>query len=318
MKRPGVQGLVELPRGRRDFARQLVIWFGFVFGYQVARGLADRGAAEAFRNGRRVLRLEDALGTLFEPNLQRWTLGAGHLLIDTMSSTYWLSQFVVVLFALLWIYLRRVDSYLPVRNTIIIANTIALIIYVAVPTAPPRLFPAWGFYDAVAASSFGAPHGLVALLANPYAAMPSLHAADAAIIGVALALLVRPLWLKAVFVLWPAWVAFSLLATANHYWLDIVAGLSVAAVGAGVSLLLARHRQPDKTTPRRLVRIAGRGAGGEELQPHYYEAARQPKMMWLIPEAGHKGGLSARPNEYERRVVGFFERTLFAARQDTS
>jgi hypothetical protein len=56
VKRPGVQGLVELPRGRRDFARQLVIWFGFVFGYQVARGLADRGAAEAFRNGRRVLR----------------------------------------------------------------------------------------------------------------------------------------------------------------------------------------------------------------------------------------------------------------------
>ena len=192
MKRPDPQGLLELPRGRRDFARQLAIWFGFVFGYQVARGLADRGAAEAFRNGRRVLRLEDALGTLFEPNLQRWALAAGYLLIDAMSLTYWLSQFVVVLFALLWIYLRRVDSYLPVRNTIIIANTIALIIYVAIPTAPPRLFPAWGFYDTVAASSLGAPHGLVALLANPYAAMPSLHAADAAIIGVALALLVRP------------------------------------------------------------------------------------------------------------------------------
>ena len=255
MKRPDPHCLLELPRGRRDFARELAIWFGFVFGYQVARGLADRGAAEAFRNGRRVLRLEDALGTLFEPNLQRWALAAGYLLIDAISLTYWLSQFVVVLFALLWIYLRRVDSYLPVRNTIVIANTIALIIYVAVPTAPPRLFPAWGFYDAVAASSFGAPHGLVALLANPYAAMPSLHAADAAIIGVALALLVRPLWLKAIFVLWPAWVAFSLLATSNHYWLDIVAGMSVAAVGAAVSLLLARHRQANKPTPRRSVRI---------------------------------------------------------------
>ena len=36
------------------------------------------------------------------------------------------------------------------------------------------------------------------------------------------------------------------------------------------------------------------------------------------PEAGHTGGLSARPNEYERRVVGFFERTLFPGVEDTS
>jgi len=260
VNRPYPQGGPQRPRGRRDFARQLAIWFGFVFGYQVARGLADRGAAEAFRNGRRVLRLEDALGTLFEPGLQRWALDVGYLLIDAMSLTYWLSQFAVVLLALLWIYVRRVDSYLPVRNTIIIANTIALIIYVTVPTAPPRLFPAWGFDDTVAASSLGAPHGLVALLANPYAAMPSLHAADAVIIGVALALVVRPLWLKAVFVLWPAWVAFALLATANHYWLDVAAGLSVAAVGAGVALSLARYRHRDKPAPRSSARIDCRPA----------------------------------------------------------
>ena len=201
-----------------------------------------------------VLHLEDALGALFEPDLQRWAVAAGHLLIDATSLTYWLSQFVVVLFALLWIYLRRVDSYSLVRNSIIIANTIGLMIYVAIPTAPPRLFPARGFERHSDSSSLGAPHELVALLANPYAAMPSLHAADAVIIGVALALLVRPPWLKAVFALWPAWVAFSLVATANHFWLDIVAGLSVAAVGAGASLLLARHRQPDKPTLRASLR----------------------------------------------------------------
>ena len=74
-----------------------------------------------------------------------------------------------------------------------------------------------------------------------------------------------------------------------------------------------------RIAPRSTLLIyAGRGAGGEELQPHYYEAARQPKMIWLIPEAGHTGGLSARPNEYERRVVGFFERTLFPEDEDTS
>jgi uncharacterized protein len=55
---------------------------------------------------------------------------------------------------------------------------------------------------------------------------------------------------------------------------------------------------------------AGRGSGGEEMNPDYYRAASQPKTIWEIPEAGHVGGLKARPDEYEQRVVRFFDRTL--------
>ena len=32
--------------------------------------------------------------------------------------------------------------------------------------------------------------------------------------------------------------------------------------------------------------------------------------LWEIPESGHVGGLEARPEEYERRVVGFFDEAL--------
>ena len=46
------------------------------------------------------------------------------------------------------------------------------------PTAPPRLLGV-GFADQHR-------DGLVSLAANPYAAMPSLHAADALIVGVVL------------------------------------------------------------------------------------------------------------------------------------
>jgi membrane-associated phospholipid phosphatase len=38
---------------------------------------------------------------------------------------------------------------------------------------------------------------------------------------------------KALWLLWPAWVWFSVMATGNHFWLDVVAGVLVAAV-AGV------------------------------------------------------------------------------------
>ncbi len=72
--------------------------------------------------------------------------------------------------------------------------------------------------------------------------MPSLHAADALIIGVTLSGVARGPIAKVVFLLWPAWVCFSLIATANHFWLDIAAGLALAAVGAWTARLLERPR----------------------------------------------------------------------------
>jgi dienelactone hydrolase len=52
------------------------------------------------------------------------------------------------------------------------------------------------------------------------------------------------------------------------------------------------------------------GVDTEDLNPQYYAAAGQPKLIWKIPEAGHTGGLTARPDEYERRVIAFFDRAL--------
>ena len=56
--------------------------------------------------------------------------------------------------------------------------------------------------------------------------------------------------------------------------------------------------------------LATKGQGGEQLSSDFYEAAREPKELWEIPEAGHTGGITARPEEYEQRVVGFFDRAL--------
>jgi uncharacterized protein len=51
------------------------------------------------------------------------------------------------------------------------------------------------------------------------------------------------------------------------------------------------------------------GQGGETLTERYYEAAKGPKEYWAAP-GGHTGAFDAAPKEYERRVVGFFDRTL--------
>ena len=55
------------------------------------------------------------------------------------------------------------------------------------------------------------------------------------------------------------------------------------------------------------------GQGGEQLSADYYEAAGEPKELWEIPDAGHIGGITAHPEEYERRMVGFFDRALLEA-----
>jgi hypothetical protein len=222
----------RLPRGWLDLVRQVVIWFGFVLAYQLARGIADRSPAVAFENARGVIDFERRATGLWELSLQSWVESFATLGRLT-SWTYWLSQFAVVGLALLWVYFRRYEHFIRFRNLLMLANVIGLFGYVLLPTAPPRMFPELGFVDTLA--SFGTPnHGstLVELASNPYAAMPSLHAADALIVGVTLALLVRPIWLKVLWLIWPAWVWFSVMATANHFWLDIAAGIAVASVAA--------------------------------------------------------------------------------------
>jgi hypothetical protein len=223
-----------LPRGWFDLLRQVVIWFGFVLAYQVARGIADRSPSVAFDNARGVIDFERRVTGLWELSLQSWTESSEALGLLT-SWTYWLSQFAVVGLALLWVYFRHYDHFIRFRNLLMLANVLGLVGYVLLPTAPPRYFPELGFVDTLA--SLGTPnHGstLVQLAANPYAAMPSLHAADALIVGVTLAILVRPGWLKALWLLWPAWVWFAVMATANHFWLDIAAGIVVVVAAAAV------------------------------------------------------------------------------------
>ena len=71
----------------------------------------------------------------------------------------------------------------------------------------------------------------------------SLHAADALLVGVFMAMIVRRPLAKALWLLWPAWVWFTVMATANHWWLDIAAGVVVAGVAAGLIELYTRLRR---------------------------------------------------------------------------
>jgi PAP2 superfamily len=215
-----------LPRGWADLGRQFGIWFGFLIVYQVARGFADRHPERAITNGDRVVRIElDVTHRLYELTFQNF-VDQRVWLEKLVSWTYWNSEFTVLGLALLWVYFRRHDLFVRFRNSVLLANVLGLFGYFFMPTAPPRLL-GLGFVNAHR-------DGLVTLAANPYAAMPSLHAADSLIVGIVLATVVRHWWAKVFWIAWPAWVWFAVMATGNHFWLDCIAGFGVALVAMSV------------------------------------------------------------------------------------
>ena len=235
----------RLPRGITHLCLQFVIWIGFYIAYNITRGFADRNVSTAFENGEWIVRNEKGIGALFEPALQR-VVDTSSILVWLTSYTYWLSQFAIVGIALIWVYFFHHERFAGFRNWLIAANLVGLVGYVLVPTAPPRMFPEWGFTDTLAQySAVNHESGFLPHVANPYAAMPSLHAMDAFIVGVVMFSVCRSRFAKALWAAWPAWVAFAVMSTGNHYWLDIAAGI-VIAVLTGLALRHARTLRAPK------------------------------------------------------------------------
>jgi dienelactone hydrolase len=103
--------------------------------------------------------------------------------------------------------------------------------------------------------------------------------------------------------------------TGTGKWLQVP---SMGALTAGNALFSDQEPPPSlkdlvrRISPTPVLFIYGEhGQDGERnLNPTYYRSAREPKQIWEVPGSGHTGGINARPKEYERRVIGFFDRTL--------
>jgi uncharacterized membrane protein YbhN (UPF0104 family) len=229
-----------LPRGWRDLALQLTLFAVLDLVYETTRMLAvgDRGVALHHAND--IVSAERTLGIFHELSVQHFA--ARHDLVQSVANwTYFNCQFTISFGFLLWVYLRRNDAYRLVRNVFLAANAIGLACYTLYPAAPPRMLGGLGFVDTLNETSVNHNSGLIASLSNPYAAMPSLHTAYALTVGISAVLLVRNPVLRAAWAFYPALVVFSIVATANHFFLDAAGGASVATLAA--LAVLAHHRR---------------------------------------------------------------------------
>lgn len=229
-----------LPQGWIDALRQIALFGGAYYLYRIVRGLVDGRASLAFENARTLVDIERTLGLFFEPGLQAWAHGE-EWLVTGANWMYVNSHFVITTTFLIWLYVFRNHAYYYVRNMFMIAMGLALVGYVAFPTAPPRYMPEWGFTDTVAVFVGPQAEASANLLYNPFAAVPSMHVAFALMIGIPALRIARNPAVKALWALYPAVVTFVVVVTANHFWLDAVLGALVAGISAwGASYALGR------------------------------------------------------------------------------
>jgi membrane-associated phospholipid phosphatase len=246
----------KLPQGWGDAGRQIAILAGVDAGYELVRGIADGQRSEAIAHGQQVIDFERSAHALFEPGLQAFFLPA-HWLIVVANQLYLNAQFSIALGFLVWLYLFRNDSYYFVRNMFVVSMGLALIGYAMYPTAPPRMFPEHGFVDTIVDySNVNHDSTLAKIFINPYAAIPSMHCAFALMIGVTGAIVCRKRIAKAFWASWPLLIAWVVIVTGNHYWVDVALGWAVAVTSAVVAHRLLARARPHAwawgraTTPR--------------------------------------------------------------------
>lgn len=220
----------------------------FLLAYESVQRLAGDDVSGAYAHARTLLALEQSVGLAPELLLDRAT--AASPLLSVLSSAWYSALHYTVTPAVLALaYWRLPERYRAVRNAFFATTAAALVGYFLLPTAPPRLLP--GYVDVVSDTagtgwwSASPPIGTSGV--DQLAAMPSMHVGWALWSSLALVLVVRRRWLRLLVLAYPAVTAVVVLATGNHWLLDVVAGGGLAALSwrALVARQPARERAAD-------------------------------------------------------------------------
>jgi hypothetical protein len=217
-----------------------IVWLLWL--YDAVTNLAPLRLQPALAHAEGILNVEHSLHLNPELGLDRW-LASHHTLGLIVSDYYDNAHFVVTLALLGWLWWRRADLYRPLRNSLVLMNLFAFLVFWRYPVAPPRMLD--GFIDVVASThAIGSWHtGALASHADELAAMPSLHIAWAAWCSLALWQLSRRRSVRALAILYPCTTAFAVIATGNHFVLDIVAGLATTLLAVLCVHLAGRSRR---------------------------------------------------------------------------
>jgi hypothetical protein len=195
----------------------------------------DQGRTRAARNARRVAEVERRLHLDVEGSMQRsalrWPAG-----VQVVNAGYAVGNGSITAASLVMLFRRRDPAYRRERTAALAAFLGALPFFAVFPTAPPRSLDE--YVDTMGSYGWNLDHPLLLRLYNPIAAMPSLHVALALVTGVGLAGRARGRPAGAAWLAYPGAVAVVVLATGNHFLLDVVGGALLGGIARRVASVL--------------------------------------------------------------------------------
>jgi hypothetical protein len=200
--------------------------------YRFGRMLSSGDVTEAYRNANSVWHLERALRLPSEDSLQR--LLVHHTAVMRAANWYYVGfHFPVTVGFLAWLWLRHRSEYVRARTALMFVTAAGLIVHAAYPLAPPRMISSIGMVDT--GLRFGpSPYaGAVGAAANQFAAMPSLHVGWAVLVAI-WTLRKGPRWAGVLGIAHATVTTFVVVVTANHYWIDGIAGIVLVFVAVGI------------------------------------------------------------------------------------
>jgi len=273
----------QVAAGRLRWWRELLYLAVFYAVYSSVRNLFgsqgtgdDIDATVAYEHALQIIDIQRAMGLYFEAEVQRWYLDLPAMgLIRLWNIFYGTAHFVVTAGALIWLYHTDKARYPRWRNTLLVTTAVAIVGFASYSLMPPRLLDDPGKYGAcriyAPAAAFAAEpdekivegcdrYGYVDTLAvhggwisfddekaagltNQYAAMPSMHIGWSVWSALVLAPMVRRRWARVLAWTYPVLTLFTIIVTANHYWLDAVGGLAALGFGAVVARWLTARFQ---------------------------------------------------------------------------
>jgi hypothetical protein len=226
-------------RGWRAAVLEMFIILALYVVYSGSRLFASDALRPAQRRAADLLDLESALHLSWEGAInQVFVVSRGLSLFG--SFWYATAHYVVTAVVLVWLYRRGRDVYVPARRALLVATIIALVAYLLLPTAPPRLFG--GYADVLALTSgdgwwggdASAPKGLGGLT-NQLAAFPSLHAGWALWVAIVLQRHAPRRWMRVGGWLHALITGLVVVGTGNHWVADVLIGWLVIWLGFKVT-----------------------------------------------------------------------------------
>ncbi|MEY2959178.1 MAG: hypothetical protein RLZZ01_1746 [Actinomycetota bacterium] len=233
------------PTGRWFALKQIGIAAGAIVAYFGVRGLTAGDVATAERNAEALVTVERSLGVDVELGLQ--TVFAGSAVLATLVNwVYIWLHWPVIIGSLWWLLRRSLRDYLWLRDAMLISGSIGLVIFALLPVAPPRLFDAT-YVDTVTVRSVSYRVLQPPMFVNLYAAVPSLHFGWNLLVGIVWFARASNRVGRAIGVLMPLSMGLAVIATGNHWVLDVVIGGIVALLGGAVGRHRMRRRMRDQS-----------------------------------------------------------------------